>query len=90
MAKDREADKPIRADYLKDMYRKYCPDAVHIRDEYDTILKVFAKAGGTWKGFFSGNHNDIVLLKKVVKIAYQMGRITKAGLKEDAARAGRG
>tara|TARA_B100001057_G_scaffold471280_1_gene533447 strand:+ start:16 stop:294 length:279 start_codon:yes stop_codon:yes gene_type:complete len=92
MAKDREADKPLRADYriLKNFYGKYCPDAVHIKAEYDKISQVFQKAGGSWKGFFCGAYEHIVLLKQVVKTAYKKGHITKAGMKEDQTRAGRG
>ena len=92
MAKDKESDQPIRADYriLKQFYGKYCPDAVHLKSEYDNILRVYRKAGGTWRGFFSGAYEHVVLLKKVVKTAYNTGRITKAGLKEDGTRAGRG
>ncbi len=92
MAKDKEADKPIRADHriLKEFYGKYCPDAVHLKAEYDNILRVYRKAGGTWRGFFCGAYEHTVLLKQVVKIAYKTGRITKAGLKDDKVRAGRG
>ena len=93
MAKDREADKPIRADYriLKEFYGKYCPDAVHLKAEYDNILRVYRKAGGRWQGFFKGAYEHIVLLKQVVKTAYKKGHITKAGLKPDKkTRAGRG
>lgn len=83
---------PCRADYryIKDLISKFCKDAVHIRSEYDQIISVYKKAGGSWKGVYKGNVSDITLLKKVVKTAYKVGKITKSKLKEELQQKGRG
>ena len=83
---------PVRADYrlIKDLIDKYGPDAVHIESEYEKIIQVFGKAGGSWQKLFSGSVPHITLLKKVVKTAYKTGRITQAGFKSEGPRKGRG
>lgn len=45
--------------------------------ELDLISRVFKKAGGSWERVFKGSIRDMVLLKKVMKIAVDKGRITK-------------
>jgi len=83
---------PVRADYrlIKDFIDKYGPDAVHIGAEYDEIIRVFKRAGGSWRRLFSGSVPHITLLKKVVKTAYKTGHITRSGFKSDEPRKGRG
>lgn len=49
----------------------------HVRAEYDRIADVFSKAGGSWERLFKGNHEDTLLLKRVVKIAIKKGYVTK-------------
>ena len=85
-------DQPVRSDYrfLKDLISKFGKDAVHIRSEYDHILKVFRKAGGSWKNVYRGNAQDISLLKSLVKVAYKTGKISRSGLKERVEQKGRG
>ena len=47
-------------------------------EELDAVSRVFAKAGGSWRGVFHGSTDDIDLLKRVVGVAVKGGRITKA------------
>lgn len=49
----------------------------HVREEYDRIARVFSKAGGSWERLFKGNTDDMVLLKRVVKVALKQGHITR-------------
>tara|TARA_Y100000389_G_C17302476_1_gene433673 strand:- start:117 stop:377 length:261 start_codon:yes stop_codon:yes gene_type:complete len=51
--------------------------AEHRRDEYDLINLVFKKSGGSWENIFLGDTRQIDLLKKVIKIAFKKGYITK-------------
>lgn len=70
---------PVRADYrflkkiLDSSYK-----VVHLPEEYDLIIKVFGRAGGNWYGIFDGDIDQIRLLKKVIKVAYKNGYLTKS------------
>jgi hypothetical protein len=44
----------------------------------DRMTRVFEKVGGSWERLFNGSTNDIVLLKKVVKMAIKMKIVEKA------------
>ena len=83
---------PPRSDYrlLADLISKYGKDAVHVQSEYDNILRVFKKAGGSWKKIHKGDVQHITLLKTVVKTAYKIGKITKSNLKPPVELKGRG
>ena len=71
--------KPVRADYrilkkiLDSSYK-----VLHIPEEYDLIILVFEKAGGSWEGIFEGDIDAIRLLKKIVKVAYKREYLTHA------------
>ena len=71
--------KPVRADYrilkkiLDSSYK-----VVHLPEEYDLIIAVFGRAGGSWEGVFDGDIDAIRLLKKVVKVAYKREYRTRA------------
>ena len=73
--------KPIRADHrmIKDILGKQSGDVQHVHREYEIIAKVFEKAGGSWERIFRGSPDDIVLLKKLCKVAVTKGFITKGG-----------
>jgi hypothetical protein len=70
---------PVRADYrivkklLNSSYK-----VVHLPDEYDVIVKVFDRAGGSWREIFEGNILHLRLLKRVIRVAYKRGYVTRA------------
>lgn len=72
---------PIRADHrmIRDILEKQPGNVQHIESEYNTLCKVFAKAGGSWEKVFYGDPKSIVLLKKICKIAVSKGFVTKGG-----------
>ena len=49
----------------------------HVPSEFDRVVRVFRKAGGRWEGIFRGNPRDIDLLKRVLKVAYEKGYLTR-------------
>ena len=71
---------PIRADHrmIKDILEKQ-GDVVHQAQEYETIGKVFLQMGGSWARVFKGSPDDIVLLKKICKVAVSKGFVSKGG-----------
>ena len=72
---------PSRADHrfiryqLKEFLSK--KPVEHRPDEYDRVSRAFARAGGSWERLFKGSVRDIVLLRRLLKIAIQQGFITK-------------
>ena len=50
---------------------------VPMPSEFDRVLRVFSKAGGSWKRVFNGSVEDINLLKTVLKVAFKNGYLTK-------------
>jgi hypothetical protein len=73
-------DDPIRADYriLKKILESSSFKVVHLPEEYDLILSVFKRAGGSWENLFDGSSGDIHLLKKIAKIAFKHKYLTPA------------
>ena len=73
---------PSRADHrfiryqIKNFLGKKQP-VMHIPAEYDRVARVFHKAGGSWERVFQGSARDIVLLRRILKIAIKQGFITK-------------
>lgn len=70
---------PFRADYR--IIRKLIDSSykvVHLPEEYDLIVSVFGRAGGSWEALFRGDIDQIRLLKKVIKVAYRKNHLTKA------------
>jgi hypothetical protein len=72
--------KPTRADYriLKQILNSSSYKVVHLPEEYDLILAVFQRAGGSWERIFEGSASDFHLLKKIAKIAYKRKYLTHA------------
>lgn len=70
---------PSRADhrFIKKVMESSFEEAEHVPKEFNLIIAVFKKAGGSWERIFRGSVDDIVLLKKIIKIALKKGRITK-------------
>jgi len=72
---------PSRADHrfiryqLKEFLSK--KPVHHNPSEYDHVSRVFARAGGSWERLFKGSVRDIVLLRRILKIAVKQGFISK-------------
>jgi len=72
--------RPLRADhrYIQKLLSVVLGGKVEdVPEEYDRISKVFVKAGGSWAGIFHGSPLHVQKLKKVIKIAYDKGHLTK-------------
>jgi DNA repair ATPase RecN len=71
---------PLRADHRfieKLMHSILAGKVEHVPEEFDLISLVFQKAGGSWRRVFQGSPADISLLKKVMKRAFALNRLTK-------------
>lgn len=72
---------PSRADHrfiryqLKEFLGKHPVE--HRPKEYDQISRAFARAGGSWERIFRGSVRDIVLLRRLLKLAVKEGILTK-------------
>lgn len=80
MAKGIMPGDPNRADhrfiaYSLDNFVK--PKCLHLPREFDKIGRAFRRAGGSWERLFKGSAKDIVLLRKILKLAVKHGFITK-------------
>ena len=72
---------PVRADhrFIKKLMSSVLSGKVSDRrEEFEKVSQVFSKAGGSWTRLFNGSPQDFSLLKKVIKIAYKKGALTKA------------
>lgn len=47
-------------------------------DEYDHLCRVFARAGGSWERLFKGSVPDVILLRRIIKLAIKKGYLSKA------------
>ena len=73
---------PVRADHRiikKVISTSLKGDVVEIPSEFDHISRVFSRAGGSWERLFRGSVDEILRLRKVIKIAYKHGHLTKQG-----------
>lgn len=71
---------PVRADhrYLMKLVNLTLEDkVVPMASEFDLVSRVFCQAGGSWQRVFRGSPDDIGLLKKVLKLAFKHGFLTK-------------
>ena len=74
--------KPVRADhrFIKKMIQTSLDGkVVELPEEFDRISRVFSRAGGSWERVFRGSVEDTVLLRKIIKLAYKRGYLTKKG-----------
>lgn len=71
---------PTRADHR---FIRYCLQSfvkektLHDPAEFDHVARVFARAGGSWERLFKGSATDVVLLRRILKIAVKDGHISK-------------
>ncbi len=71
---------PSRSDYrlLQRLFGSLLGGKVeHVPSEYDLVLRIFEKAGGSWEQVYLGSPGDIDLLKRVIRRAYKANKITK-------------
>ncbi len=71
---------PVRADhrFIKKLTVSTLEGKVeYVPEEFDLISEVFIQAGGSWQRVFLGSPDDIQKLKKVMKAAFEKGRMTK-------------
>lgn len=47
-------------------------------EDLDLVCRVFRLAGGSWEHLFLGSTRELTLLKKILKVAYRKGHLTKA------------
>jgi hypothetical protein len=71
---------PIRADHR---FILYClknfvkPKTLHDPEEFERVARAFARAGGSWERLFKGSAADVVLLRRIIKLAVKCGYISK-------------
>lgn len=72
---------PSRADHrfiahlLDNFFKSENPR--HDPKEFDHVAKAFARADGSWERLFKGSAKDIILLRKLIKLAIKHGFISK-------------
>lgn len=74
-------DDPARADhrFIRYQIKNFMKDSVqHLPKEYAHVNRVFKRAGGSWERLFKGSARDIVLLRRIIKIAIKEGHLSKA------------
>lgn len=72
---------PSRADYrlVRRLVSMLYGDAVRgTPDEYDRIVRVYARAGGCWQRLYGGSSAEFALLKRVIRTAYRLRLLTLA------------
>ena len=70
---------PARADhrFIKKVLEISFPGkVVYIPSEITQVSKVFVLGGGSWERVFEGSVKDIQLLKKVIKVAIRLKKLT--------------
>ena len=72
---------PIRADhrFIHKVVGIVLGDKVEYRpSEFDRVSRVFSQSGGSWERIFrGGSPRDVNLMKKVIKLAFKHGFLTK-------------
>ena len=72
---------PSRSDFrlLKKLVSALYGGKVEQRpDEFDRVCTVFERAGGSWVRLYAGSFEELNLLKRVVRVAYQKGHLTRS------------
>jgi hypothetical protein len=71
---------PVRADhrFLKKVIDgTFSKEMEQVPEDFDKISRWFSKVGGSWERIFLGSPRDVVLLKKVIKVALKNNLLTK-------------
>jgi len=82
MAKGIMLKDPARADhrYIQYQLKSFMNKKRVLEDpaEFDHVTRVFARAGGSWERLFRGSVADVVLLRRILKLAIKEGYLSKA------------
>ena len=73
---------PIRADhrFIRELLGSAFKNKVeYIPDEFDQVSRVFCRAEGSWERIFQGSMRDIDLLKRIIRVAVDLGFMTRKG-----------
>jgi len=70
---------PIQANhrFIQKCIRISCDGAEERQEEIEHINDIFLRFGGSWEKIFKGDPEHIYSLKKIIKIAFKNGRISK-------------
>lgn len=69
-----------RADYrflYRLLHSAFGKKIQHLPEEYDRILSVFRRSGGSWVSIFNGDPDHVKLLKRVVRVAYKNKHVSR-------------
>jgi hypothetical protein len=71
--------KPVRAYHrlMMEMLSALKPKSQPRPEQLDLVARVFRKAGGSWVGLYQGSIDDVLLLRKCLKVALKKGFIDK-------------
>lgn len=72
---------PVRADhrFIKKMMSSVLSGKVSNRpEEFDAISENFSAKGGSWSKLFNGSPSELVLLKNIIKGAFDKDLLTKS------------
>lgn len=70
---------PVRAShrFIQKCVQIVCGGKVEeVPSEFDQINFYFLKLGGSWEKIFKGDPDQVVLLKKIIKVMYKKNRLT--------------
>jgi len=71
---------PVRADhrFIHRVIETHLPGKVQARStEYKGIAEAFLRLGGSWTRVFLGSPEDVIKLKRIIKVAYKQGYLTR-------------
>jgi hypothetical protein len=46
-------------------------------EEFDLVSRVFVKAGGSWEKLYKGSADELVLLKRAMRVAAKDGHLSR-------------
>lgn len=71
---------PARADFrfIRELLGSAFKNKVeYVPIEFDRISRVFCRAGGSWERVYQGSMKDLDLLKRIIKLAIDLGFMTR-------------
>lgn len=72
--------KPLRSHHrlMLEMLKALKPKSSPSPEQLDVVARVFVRAGGSWVDLTQGSIDDVLLLRKCLKVGLKKGFITKA------------